>query len=247
MLRSFVAAERGAHALLEAVEVRLPPSICALFALGSVAAAPSAGHALQASLGPAAACLRASLPCLLVPAFLFPAMAELPDGPSLARLACLCGVSAVLTAALTGHAASALLRSEAGGAGGGGACSVSVAAARFFAAPTTGLAAVACGVLASLAWSSLRPDDPPTNKRAPAYLGLTVLCYAAVSRLMPERARLWCPPNVGCAIALLALLSAVGGGEEVRALKVASATVPNGFCDGRVLSDQHVLFWRMAS
>ena len=101
----FLAAERGAAAVLSARDLHFPPAIAALLSLGCVCAVPSAGVRLQRLLGPSAAWLRAALPVLLVPAFLFPAVAAVPDGDSLRLVAPLC-----LAAIMVGTAAAGVPR-----------------------------------------------------------------------------------------------------------------------------------------
>ena len=86
-LAFFVAAERLTAAALLASDIQLPASVTALCAIGVVAAHPAAGRVLQAALGPGTVWMRAGLPCTLVPAFLFPAICELPDSEALPKLA----------------------------------------------------------------------------------------------------------------------------------------------------------------
>ena len=99
----FVAAERFTAGALAACDLNLPASVTALCALGAVAAVPRAGTALQRALGPATAWMRASLPVVLVPAFLFPAVCDLPEREALPKLALLCCGGIVLTCSATGH------------------------------------------------------------------------------------------------------------------------------------------------
>ena len=211
----FVAAERSTGAALSACELNLPSHVTALCVLGGFAAVPSIGVHLQRLLGPATAWLRASLPCTLVPAFLFPVMCELPSGDALPKLAALAAGSAIITCAATGHIAAALVRGVPLAVATPCISSVSAAAA-VSSSPLFGFAALTCGSLLSAAIYTWHPAASTAVTRAPAYIGLTVALYVASARCLPPAIRRFAPPNVACAIALLPLLLATGGSAEVR-------------------------------
>ena len=166
----FVAAERSTGAALSACEMSLPSHVTALCVLGGFAAVPSIGVHLQRTLGPAAAWLRASLPCTLVPAFLFPAMCELPSGDALPKLAALAAGSAILTCAATGHIAAALVRGVPQAVATPCIRSVSAAAA-VSSSPRFAFAALTFGSLLSAAIYTWHPAASAAVARAPAYIG----------------------------------------------------------------------------
>ena len=223
----FVAAERGTAYALEASGVRLPSSVTALCVLGAtVAVAPPLGVLLQRALGPATVWMRSWLAVALIPAFLFPAVAVLPEVEALPKLAVLAVGGVVLTLTLTGHGAAALMC--------GTVASVPVACAASIASAGVLFSSVHFGAVALLmggglaAMFTLYGAAPPgvtmtdAQARAPGYLGATVALYVAAARLLPASVRTFCPPNVGCALLLLPLLLCAGGGtagtyaDEVR-------------------------------
>lgn len=230
-LAFFVAAERLTAAALLASDIQLPASVTALCAIGVVAAHPAAGRVLQAALGPGTVWMRAGLPCTLVPAFLFPAICELPDSEALPKLAVL-GVGGILaTCAITGHvaaivaAATASSRTMMAAEAASAPCAASSsAAAAMFASPLTALAALGLGVglsaalgavASSLIWGS-ESELPRPMVLAPAYMGLTLALYVLANRILPPNLRKWCTPNVGCAMLLVPLLLSLGGGASDR-------------------------------
>ena len=238
---AFIAAERGTAAALAACDIKLPASVAALVALGACVSVPALGAPLQLALGPSAAWMRQALAWLTAPAFLFPAICDLPEREVLPKLALL-GVGGVLcTCAATGHLASALARHSAPAIVAPCASSTAAAAA-CFSSPWTALAALSVGIAASAALHcclapppaaalSVRSDtaaDAATASssrsrlehdalvRGPAYVGGTLAFYVAAQRVLPPAMRKFLPPNVGCALAGLPLLLALGGADEVR-------------------------------
>ena len=212
----FVAAERATSAALAACGLRLPSSVIALCILGTVAAVPANGAMLQRALGPATTWLRASLPVLLVPAFMFPFVCEVPDREALPKLALLATTGVLATCAATGHVASALVRGAAPAVG-GVPCSQTAVVAHVLSSLRWAIAAVGVGGLLTLAMQAWYPDASSAQAQAPLYMGLTLAFHNGVVRLLPASARRFCPPNVGCALVLLPLLLTVGGAREVRA------------------------------
>lgn len=211
----FVAAERGTAALLDAFDVRLPASVTALCALGCCVTVPSLGTPLQATLGPAAAWLRAALPWLTAPAFLCPAVVELPERDALPRLALLAAGGVIVTCAAAGHLTSAFAQVAAPSVK-APCAQAAAAAAAAFSSPRVALAALGVGMAASLALHVGGPSDAAAVVRGPAYAGLTLALYVAAARSLPDAVRKFCPPNVGCALVLLPLLLGLGGVDEVR-------------------------------
>ena len=223
----FVVAEKGTAYALESCGLKLPSSVTALCLLGTgVALLPlSSGAVLQRTLGPATAWMRAALPLLLTPAFLFPAIATLPEAEALPKLALLAAGGVLITCAASGHLAAVLVRGVMPAVP--VACEYSIGAANaLFSSVTFGAAALVIGLAVSRAALLTRDTLDPTitghlsdaRARAPAYLGLTVALYTAAARVLPPSVRKFCPPNVGCALLLLPLLLLAGGGgaSEVR-------------------------------
>ena len=206
---AFVAAERLTAAALDACGIQLPASVTALCALGAAAAFPSAGVVLQRALGPGAAWLRASLPVVLAPAFLFPAICELPEREALPKLACLCAGGAIFTCGIAGHTMAVLARvaPAAAAAVDAAPCAASTArATAVLSSVQTAVAALFLGGLTSTALGAALTEPSEAVVRAPAYIGLTVALYIAAARLLPAGIRKFLPPNVGSAAALLPLL-----------------------------------------
>ena len=218
----FVAAERGTAYALEASGVRLPSSVTALCVLGAtVAVAPPLGVVLQRALGPATVWMRSWLAVALIPAFLFPAVAVLPEVEALPKLAVLAVGGVVLTLGFTGHGAAALMRGTVASVP--VACAASIASAGvLFSSVHFGAVALLMGggLAAAFTLCGAAPGVTMTDAqaRAPGYLGATVALYVAAARLLPASVRTFCPPNVGCALLLLPLLLCAGGGTatEVR-------------------------------
>lgn len=211
----FVAAERATAAALDACELRFPSHVTGLCAVGLLASVPAIGGPMQLALGPATAWLRATLPCTLVPAFLFPAVCELPSNDALPKLAALAAGGVLVTCAATGHFATALVRGAATQVATPCMLSVSRATAAL-ASPLTACAALGLGGLASAVMSACEPVAPVHQSRAAAYIGLTVACYVAAARWTPAAIKRYAPPNIGCAVVLLPILCVTNGAEEVR-------------------------------
>lgn len=213
----FVATERLTAAMLDACALKMPSSVTALCALGVAAACPSRGAALQRALGPAAAWLRATLPCTLVPAFLFPAVCELPETEALPKLAVLASGSILATCLVTGQVAAALVRGVPPPIA--APCARSTATALgLLSSAQTALVALVGGLSLSCAATLLcrAGDTSEAQLRTPAYIGATVAAYVAATRLLPPSIRTFVPPNVGCALVLLPLLLTSGGSPAVR-------------------------------
>ena len=220
----FIAAERGTAAMLDACDIMLPASVTALVALGTCAAHPRLGTPLQRALGPGTAWLRAALPWLTAPAFLCPAVATLPDREVLPRLAVLSTGGVLLTAAVAGHLAGALMSHSAAPIA--IACAASTAqATAALSSPAVAAVALGAGLAVSgvlyvfdSAGTSRTTNHPawPAMVKAPGYIGATLCFYVAAARVLPPAARRWLPPNVGCALALLPALLIAGGMDEVR-------------------------------
>ena len=221
----FVAAERCTAAALSACDLNLPASVTGLCALGVVAAVPSQGILLQRALGPAAAWMRAVLPCTLVPAFLFPAVCELPESSVLPKLA-LFGVGGVLaTIGVTGYFAGALASGTFAAEAASCAASTSTAAA-VLSSPWTALGALGIGGACTAALSAYMPTASDALKRAPSYVGATVALYVVAARGLPPALRKVIPANVGCAIILIPSLLLLGGKDEIRTyLDVAGSSL----------------------
>lgn len=145
---AFIMAERGVAAALAAFDSEMPASVVALCALGTLAAVPAAGAPLQHALGLAAAWLRAALPWLTAPAFLYPAVVVLPESDALTRLALFCTGGVVATCAVTGHVAAAIAQTT--------APPLAVPSAAYT-SPWTALSALSLGVAATVALCWLRP------------------------------------------------------------------------------------------
>ena len=210
----FAAAERGTAHALAACDLRLPPSITALCALGALSSIPALGAPLNAALGPAAAWMRGALPVLLVPAFLFPAVVEMPPSEQLPVLAFFGAAGVVATVAATGHTAAALVRAAPPLVVDAHAASAAAASALLSSRRTAALALVGGAALSAALSQVAGPSRAACM--APAYVGVTVAAYVAAARALPAAVKKFCPPNVGCAIVLALFFSAWGGSEEVR-------------------------------
>ena len=215
---AFIMAERGTAAALAAFDSEMPASVVALCALGTLAAVPAAGAPLQHALGPAAAWLRAALPWLTAPAFLYPAVVVLPESDALTRLALFCTGGAVATCAVTGHVAAAFAQTTAPpSAVPSAACAA--AAATAYTSPWTALRALSLGVAATAALCWLRPPSDAASTavaRAPVYASLTFAFHGVAVRVLPAPIRAFLPPNVGSGLLMLSVCLAVGGLDEVR-------------------------------
>ena len=223
----FITAERASAMVLDALSIELPSSIAALIALGCVVTpSPSVGARVHSVLGPGSAWLRAALPLVTVPAFLLPAAADTPSAEALPKLALLCSGAILATTAVAGHVARAmagattvLIETQ--------ACASTAAATRVLNSPYTAAGAMLVGFGATLTMglAASLTTTPPAIIRAPAYVGLSVAAYVAASRLLPQGAKKFCPPNVGCAILLLGVLMPVGGLAEVRCYLECAGTI----------------------
>ena len=215
---AFIMAERGTAAALAAFDSGMPASVVALCALGTLAAVPAAGAPLQLALGPAAAWLRAALPWLTAPAFLYPAVVVLPESDALTRLALFCTGGVVATCAVTGHVAAALAQTTAPPlAVPSAACAAAAAAA--YTSLWTALSAMSLGVVATTALCRLRPPSDAASAavaRTPVYASLTFAFYGVAVRVLPAPLRAFLPPNVGSGLLMLSVCLAVGGLDEVR-------------------------------
>lgn len=207
---AFVAVERTTAAALSFCDIKLPASVTGLCILGTIAAVPRAGTVLQRLLGPGATWLRATLPVVLAPAFLFPAVCELPEQEALPKLGLLCAGGVVFTCGMTGHTVAALARAAPAAAAIESApCAATAAtAASVLSSPRTAVAALGVGCLVSSALPMLLSEPSDALVRAPGYMGLTLTLYIAAARLLPAGVRKFLPPNVGSAMALLPLLLA---------------------------------------
>ena len=206
----FVAAERSTAAALAACDLNLPASVTALCALGAVAAVPRAGTALQRALGPASAWMRASLPVVLVPAFLFPAVCDLPEREALPKLALLCCGGIVLTCSATGHIIGAIARASpvaAAGAAAEASCAASAAkAASVLSSHWTAAAAIALSGLLSAAIACASPIASPSSSSSP--LVTSSDCAQGAGGLLPapiSQALRMAPTYIGATVALYVL------------------------------------------
>ena len=200
---AFIMAERGTAAALAAFDSGMPASVVALCALGTLAAVPAAGAPLQLALGPAAAWLRAALPWLTAPAFLYPAVVVLPESDALTRLALFCTGGVVATCAVTGHVAAAFAQTTAPPlAVPSAACAAAAAAA--YTSPWTARSAMSLGVAATTALCRLRPPSDAASAavaRTPVYASLTFAFYGVAVRVLPAPLGAFLPPRmsgVGC-------------------------------------------------
>jgi putative effector of murein hydrolase len=219
---AFVAFDSIAQSILKYYALPIPPSIAVIVSLGSLAAVPRVGTALQTALGPGVAWLRMLLPFLLATPLLSPLVVNIPDALLSTSALSFSALHLVGTIGLIGWT-SRLFSSSISSHADAPAVIATPAMQRTTAAiakysKSLRVAAILglLGVAMSAAlWYHNQSTDCSTRRtdaqvRAPAFLGLTASLFVSSAAFVPASVALFLPPTVCAGVGTGVVLSLLG-------------------------------------